>query len=106
MRKHVRRAQSDVGKREGSSTNERAELDRLRSENFELRRANTILQEASALSRRSSITLQEEVAQTALANIEERASVKRRCGGSRTTASGTADRIGIAARDLGGAPLV
>jgi transposase len=54
--KHVRRAQSDVG-REWLSTNQRAEFKRLRRENFELRRANSILEEASVFSRRSSITL-------------------------------------------------
>jgi transposase len=47
LRKRVRRAQVDAGKREGLSTNEREELKRLRKENFELRRANTILKEAS-----------------------------------------------------------
>ena len=47
LREHVRRAQVDAGKREGLTTNEREELKRLRKENFELRRANTILKEAS-----------------------------------------------------------
>jgi transposase len=47
LRKRVRRAQIDAGKREGLSTNEREELKQLRRENFELRRANTILKEAS-----------------------------------------------------------
>ena len=47
MRKHVRRVQVDAGKREGLTSNEREELKRLRRENFELRRANTILKEAS-----------------------------------------------------------
>lgn len=47
LRKRVRRAQIDAGKREGLSTSEREELKRLRRENFELRRANTILNEAS-----------------------------------------------------------
>jgi transposase len=47
LRKRVRRAQVDAGQREGLSTNEREELRRLRKENFELRRANTILKEAS-----------------------------------------------------------
>jgi transposase len=47
LRKHVRRAQVDARKREGLATNEREELKRLRRENFELRRANTILKEAS-----------------------------------------------------------
>jgi transposase len=43
----VRRAQVDAGKREGLTSNEREELKPLRRENFELRRANTILKEAS-----------------------------------------------------------
>jgi len=47
LRKRVRRAQVDAGQREGLTTNEREELKRLRRENFELRRANTILKEAS-----------------------------------------------------------
>ncbi len=47
LRKRVRQAQVDAGKREGLTTNEREELKRLRRENFELRRANTILKEAS-----------------------------------------------------------
>ena len=47
MRKRVRRAQVDAGQREGLTTNEREELKRLRRENFELRRANAILKEAS-----------------------------------------------------------
>jgi transposase len=47
LRKRVRRAQIDAGQREGLSTSEKEELKRLRRENFELRRANTILKEAS-----------------------------------------------------------
>jgi transposase len=47
LRKRVRRAEVDVGKRDGLSTDEREELKRLRKENFELRRANSILKEAS-----------------------------------------------------------
>lgn len=47
LRKRVRRAEVDAGKREGLSTDEREELKRLRKENFELRRANSILKEAS-----------------------------------------------------------
>jgi transposase len=47
LRKRVRRAEVDVGKREGLSTNEREELKRLRRENFELRRSNEILKSAS-----------------------------------------------------------
>ncbi len=47
LRKRVRRAQVDAGKRDGVTTDEREELKRLRRENFELRRANSILKEAS-----------------------------------------------------------
>ncbi len=38
----------DDGKRAGLSTEEQAELKRLRKENFELRRANDILQAAAS----------------------------------------------------------
>ena len=47
LRKRVRRAEVDAGKREGLTTDEREELKRLRAEVFELRRANSILKEAS-----------------------------------------------------------
>jgi transposase len=47
LRTRVRRAEVDAGKREGLTTDEREELKRLRSEVFELRRANSILKEAS-----------------------------------------------------------
>src|SRR5205814_6297942 len=47
LRKRVRRAEVDIGLREGLTTDEREELGRLRRENFELRRANSILKEAS-----------------------------------------------------------
>lgn len=47
LRRRVRRARVDAGRREGLTTNEREELKQLRKENFELRRANTILKEAS-----------------------------------------------------------
>lgn len=47
LRKRVRRAQVDAGERDGVTTDEREELKRLRRENFELRRANSILKEAS-----------------------------------------------------------
>ena len=47
LRKRVRRAEVDAGKREGLTTDEREELKRLRREVFELRRANSILKEAS-----------------------------------------------------------
>jgi transposase len=48
VRKWVRRAQVDSGQRAGVSTEESAELKRLRRENAELRRANEILKAASA----------------------------------------------------------
>jgi transposase len=48
LRKWVRQSQIDAGKRPGVSTEESAELRRLRLENKELRRANEILQAASA----------------------------------------------------------
>ena len=48
LRKHVRQAQADVGKRpELLSSSEREEIRRLRKENYELRRANEILKSAS-----------------------------------------------------------
>src|SRR5205085_4220011 len=47
LRKRVRRAEVDAGKRQGLRSDEREELARLRRENFELRRANSILKEAS-----------------------------------------------------------
>ncbi len=47
LRKRVRRAEVDAGKRDGLASDEREELKRLRKENFELRRANSILKEAS-----------------------------------------------------------
>jgi len=47
LRKRVRRAEVDAGKREGLTTDEREKLKRLRAEVFELRRANSILKEAS-----------------------------------------------------------
>ncbi len=48
LRKWVRQAQVDTGQRAGVSTDESAELKRLRRENAELRRANDILKSASA----------------------------------------------------------
>jgi transposase len=48
LRRWVRQAETDVGKRPGLSTNEREELKRLQRENFELKRANEILRKASA----------------------------------------------------------
>ena len=48
LRLWVRQAEADAGKRTDLlSTNEREELKRLRQENFELKRANAILKDAS-----------------------------------------------------------
>ena len=48
VRKWVRRAEVDAGTRAGTSSEESAEVKRLRRENAELRRANEILKAASA----------------------------------------------------------
>jgi transposase len=48
VRKWVRWAEVDVGTRPGVTSEESAELKRLRRENAELRRANEILKSASA----------------------------------------------------------
>ena len=48
LRKWVRRAEIDQGKREGLSSTERAQLKELQRENRELRQANEILRKASA----------------------------------------------------------
>jgi transposase len=48
VRKWVRQAEVDAGMRSGVSSEESAELKRLRRENAELRRANEILKAASA----------------------------------------------------------
>ena len=48
LRKWVRQAETDAGKRPGLTTDEREKLKRLERENFELRRANEILRKASA----------------------------------------------------------
>ena len=48
LRKHVRQAEADSGKRvDLLSSEEREEIRKLRRENFELRRANEILKSAS-----------------------------------------------------------
>ena len=47
VRKWVRRAEVDVGARPGTTTEESAELRRLKRENAELKRANAILKAAS-----------------------------------------------------------
>ena len=48
VRKWVRQAERDTGRRAGPTSDELAELKRLRRENAELRRANDILKAASA----------------------------------------------------------
>jgi len=48
VRKWVRRAEVDAGSRPGVTSQEAAEIKRLKRENFELRRANEILKAASA----------------------------------------------------------
>jgi transposase len=48
LRRWVRQAERDAGKRPGLTTDERTRLKQLERENFELRRANEILRKASA----------------------------------------------------------
>jgi transposase len=48
LRKWVVRAEVDTGERPGLTSEEHAEIKRLKRENFELRRANEILKSASA----------------------------------------------------------
>jgi transposase len=48
LRKWVRRAEIDDGRRPGLTSQEHAEIKRLKRENLELRRANEILKAASA----------------------------------------------------------
>jgi transposase len=48
LRKWVRRAETDQGRREGVTTDDRERLKALERENKELRRANEILKTASA----------------------------------------------------------
>jgi transposase len=48
LRKWVRRAERDSGKRDGLTTSERERLKALERENLELKRANEILRKASA----------------------------------------------------------
>jgi len=47
LRAWVKQAEVDAGSREGLTTDEQSELKRLRKENFELQRANDILQSAA-----------------------------------------------------------
>jgi transposase len=51
VRKWIRQGQIDTGARSGVTTEESAELKRLRRENAELKRANAILKSASIFSR-------------------------------------------------------
>ena len=48
LRKWVRRAEIDSGRREGMTSDERSRIKELERENRELRRANEILRKASA----------------------------------------------------------
>ena len=48
LRRWVREAERDAGKRPGLTTDERQRLKELERENFELKRANEILRKASA----------------------------------------------------------
>ena len=48
LRRWVRQAERDQGKRPGLTTSERERLKRLERENLELKRANEILRKASA----------------------------------------------------------
>jgi transposase-like protein len=48
LRRWVRQAERDGGKRAGLTTDERQRLKQLERENFELKRANEILKKASA----------------------------------------------------------
>jgi transposase len=48
LRKWIRQSEVDAGRRPGVTTEESAEIKRLRRENAELRRANEILKAASA----------------------------------------------------------
>ena len=48
LRLWVRQAERDAGQRRGTTTNDREELQRLKRENAELKRANEILRKASA----------------------------------------------------------
>ena len=48
LRKWIRQAERDTGRRDGVTTDERARMKELERENRELRRANEILRKASA----------------------------------------------------------
>src|SRR5919107_145072 len=54
LRKWLRRSEIDAGARPGVSSEEQAEIRRLKKENAELRRTNEILRTASAFSRPNS----------------------------------------------------
>lgn len=55
-----KRRQVDEGEAQGQTTDEKAELKRLRKENAELRRTNEILKTASAFSQRNSTVPQQD----------------------------------------------
>lgn len=59
LRKWVRQAERDTGKRDGLTTSEREELKQLKKENHELKRANEILRLASAYFARAELDRQQ-----------------------------------------------
>ena len=61
VRKWVRQAERDTGRRAGPTADELAELKRLRRENAELRRANDMLKAAAHLFRSVSIRARKKV---------------------------------------------
>lgn len=59
LRRWVRQAERDKGKREGLTTNEREEFKRLQRKNRELRKANEILRLASVYSAKAELDRQQ-----------------------------------------------